>query len=283
MGDSNAWRRFWNRGGWWRALIVAIVYIGLYLGVSALSGSAFISAGLIDVANLYSDPLSIFFGIAFPILVGGILLLAFAASLGWTRELFGRQPIRGRGWMWIAVVIVVVPIAIRLVATDWGSLAATTVLSTLFLGLCVGLAEELLTRGIAVTLLRRAGYGEKIVFVVSSAIFALLHASNAFTQPLLTVVVTVVYAFGFGAMMYLALRVTGSLIWPILLHAATDPTTILATGGIDTAMTSSGSVALISAAGLFNYVYIAFAIVAIFLVKGRVAQKGDLADQPVLG
>ena len=39
--------------------------------------------------------------------------------------------------------------------------------------------------------------------------------------------------------MYLTLRVTGNLIWPIILHALTDPTTFLASGGIDQAGTAS--------------------------------------------
>ena len=77
--------------------------------------------------------------------------------------------------------------------------------------------------------------------LLSSLIFALLHSVNAFTQPILNVLITVVYTFGFGVMMYLVMRVTGSIIWAMLLHAATDPTTILATGGIDTHTGSSGS------------------------------------------
>ena len=274
MVDENAWRRFWNRGGWWRAFLVAIVYSALYFGIGALLSPGFVRAGLINPENIFGDPLSIFFGIALPVLLGGAILIAFAASLGWVRELFGPQPIGGRGWMWLAVVLVIVPVIIRLVATDWGSLSTAVVFSALFMGLCVGFTEELLTRGIAVNLLRKAGHGERTVFVLSSLIFALLHSSNVISgQPPLTVAVTVVYTFGFGAMMYLALRVTGSLIWPMLLHAATDPTTALATGGIDVATSSSGSAQLISLAGLFNYGYVLFAIVAIFLVKNIVAKN----------
>jgi CAAX protease family protein len=36
-----------------------------------------------------------------------------------------------------------------------------------------------------------------------------------------------VYTFFFGFIMYLTLRLTGNLIWPILLHASTDPTAFL--------------------------------------------------------
>ncbi len=65
--------------------------------------------------------------------------------------------------------------------------------------------------------------------LVCSGIFAALHLGNVFTsdQGLAVTLLQVVYTFWFGLCMYLALRVTGNLIWPILLHATTDPTLIL--------------------------------------------------------
>lgn len=105
--------------------------------------------------------------------------------------------------------------------------------------------------------------------VLSSLIFALLHSVNAFVQAPLTVLLTVVYTFGFGMMMYLVLRVTGHIIWPMLLHAATDPSTFLATGGIDAHSDSAGSASLLRTAGIFNIAFLLFGLIAIFLVKGR--------------
>lgn len=172
--------------------------------------------------------------------------------------------------MWIAVALVLIPVVMRLVATNWSAYSVAVVLSLLFLGLCVGFAEELLTRGLVVTMLRRGGYGERLVFVLSTLYFALLHSGNVFSgQSPVAVLVTVVYTFGFGGMMYLSLRLTGRLIWPILLHAATDPTTILATGGIDAHGSSEGDGTLLSLAGTINIVYTVLALVAIFLIKNR--------------
>jgi len=94
---------------------------------------------------------------------------------------------------------------------------------------------------------------------------------NAFTgQAGIAVIITVFYTFGFGVMMYLMMRVTGRIIWAMLLHAATDPATILAVGGVDSRTGSSGSTGLIAAAGIFDYLYLAVAILAIILVKGKV-------------
>jgi membrane protease YdiL (CAAX protease family) len=268
LGD-NAWRRFWNRGGWWKAVLLAVVYLAVYQGVGFAIQTLF--ADSIDTDNLFESPLTVFFALAVPILIMGLLLLAFVRSLGWQGEIFGRQPVAGRGWMWIAVALILVPTVIRLFAIQWSAYSVTVVLSALFFGLCVGLAEELLTRGVATNLLRRAGYTERGVFVLSSLLFGLLHSVNILSgQSAIAVAITVVYTFGFGAMMYLSMRVTGRIVWAILLHAATDPVTFLATGGIDAHGSTSGDSALLSIGSIFNYVYILAALIAIAFVKGKV-------------
>ena len=272
MAEStrNGWQRFWDKGGWWRPFLLAIAYLVVFNLISLTTSTLF--AGFIDVKNPTGSASSVFFALVLPILLTGILLFLFVVSLGWTREIFGRQPDRGSGWMWNAVVIVVIPILLRVFATNWGVYTIGTILTTLLLGVCIGFAEELISRGVSVDLLRRGGFGERAVMLLSSAVFALLHTTNLLAgQPLLTVAITVVYTFGFGVMMYLVLRVTGSIIWPMLLHAATDPTTILATGGVDTHGNSAGAAGLIGIAGIFNYLYLVLAIVAIFLVKGKLA------------
>jgi len=101
-------------------------------------------------------------------------------------------------------------------------------------GLLIGFVEEVLTRGIAVKMLRDAGHSEWVVAAVSSLLFAVMHSINLFAGAApLVVAVTVFYAFGFGVCMYLSMRVSGFLLVAIVLHGLTDPTTILATGGLD--------------------------------------------------
>jgi membrane protease YdiL (CAAX protease family) len=144
---------------------------------------------------------------------------------------------------------------------------------TFLSGLFIGFTEELLTRGIAVKILRDAGLREVVVAVISSALFALLHSVNVLTgQPPLTVVLTVVFAFGFGMMMYLVLRVTGNLVWPMLIHALTDPTTFLASGGIDVA-TSATQNPLLALAGPFNILFVVAGALAIIFIRGRVRES----------
>lgn len=86
------------------------------------------------------------------------------------------------------------------------------------------------------------------------------------------------FTFFFGVAMYLTLRVTGSLVWPILLHAVTDPTTFLATGGVDSG-SGTGS-PLLAFAGLSVYLYVIIAIIAVFLVTGRLDRTADDSALP---
>ncbi|WP_086149500.1 CPBP family intramembrane glutamic endopeptidase [Cellulosimicrobium sp. KWT-B] len=264
----SGWQRFWDRGGWWRAFLFAVLYIAVYLAVGRLVGATGLRPDSGD--DLLDSPGSVFFGLLLPILVMGLLLVVFLRTVRWRSEVFGPQPVAGRPWMWVAVVLVLVPVVLHLLATDWGAYDVTVVLTVFALGLCIGFAEEVLARGIAVAMLRRAGYGERAVMVLSSLLFGLLHATNLVSgQSAVAVGVTVVYAFGFGTMMYLSMRVTGSIVPAILLHAATDPTTMLATGGVDAHGANSGSEALNGIAAAFNVIFLVVGVVAIFFVSGR--------------
>lgn len=263
----SGWRVFWSRGTWWKAVLAAAVYLALYLGSGWLSGR--IGGSFIDGGNLFGTAASVFFGVTLPLIIGAVVLAVFVASLGWFRSLFGRQPIRGRWWMWIAPVIPVAAAVLRLLGIDYASYSPGVIALTFATGLLIGFTEELLTRGIAVKLLRESGMREWGVAVVSSLIFALLHVTNLFSgMGLGTVAVTVGYTFCFGILMYLTLRVTGNLIWPMLIHAVTDPTLFLSTGGIDQTGTTQN--AFLAVAGPANILTIAVGLIALIFIRGRV-------------
>jgi membrane protease YdiL (CAAX protease family) len=268
LEHDNAWRRFWNRGGFWRALLAAVVYLALYLGSGLLIGRLFGSQ--IDTKNILATGPSVFFAIALPVIFGSVILSIFALTLGWFRPLFARQPIRGSWWMWIAPALVVVAILLRLFGIDYARYSVSAVVLMFVAGIFVGFAEEFLTRGLAVKMLRDSGKSEWVVMVLSSLIFAVLHSTNILSgQAPLTVLITVGFTFGFGILMYLTLRVTGNLIWPIIIHALYDPTQFLSTGGIDVAATGAQSPLLVLA-GPANLVFVVFAIIALIFVRGRV-------------
>ncbi|MET4158621.1 CPBP family intramembrane glutamic endopeptidase [Agromyces sp. PvR057] len=260
---KSGWKRFWDRGGWWKALLFVAVYYGVYLAL-----------GNFIVAPLFSD----FFGeegtasyilltTALPIVLACVVLVVFAISIGWLKELFGRQPIRGSWWMWIPVAVVLVFNVIHLFTIDYAEAGIDVVGSWLLAGLFIGFAEEVVTRGYVVNLMRRAGHREILVALASAGLFAAMHLGNVFTttQGLPATLFQVGYTFFFGICMYLALRVTGTLIAPILLHASTDPTIFLSTEY------STGG-ALAAFGGVGNIVVIFTGLVLLFFIRGRVAK-----------
>ncbi|SKA95650.1 CAAX protease self-immunity [Agreia bicolorata] len=253
------WKSFWERGGWWKALLLVLVYYGVYqLGgvlLNLIFGAAKIEAG---------GALGIFVGVGLPILLGCVLLVVLAWSVGWLKELFGHQAIRGRGWMWVAVAVVLITNVLRFVALDYESAGAALILSWMLTGLFVGFAEEVLTRGFVVQLMRKAGHPEIAVALVSAALFAMLHAGNFFNgQGALTTIVQVGYTFFFGLLMYLAYRVTGRLIVPILLHASTDPSIFLLT-----THPAAGSLAPIAGLGNIIVILVGLVLMLVLIING---------------
>lgn len=225
--QSSAWKRFWNRGGIWRALLLAAVYLGVYELIGFLLGLAIPEGGALRGDKGSAG--DVFFATALPIILTSILLFAFAASVGWLNELFARQAPGGRRWMWIALVVVLVINVSALLTIDYGKAGITLVGTWLLAGLFVGLVEELVTRGFVVNLVRKGGHGEIAVALASAGIFAALHFTNLFTsaQGLGVTLMQIVYTFAFGICMYLILRVTRTLIAPMLVHASTDPSLFL--------------------------------------------------------
>ncbi|SKC60490.1 CPBP family intramembrane glutamic endopeptidase [Krasilnikoviella flava] len=269
---TSRWRGFWERGGLWRALLVTVVYLALYLLAGLLVGTWF--GDLVDTDDIFATPLSVFLGLAAPLLVGAVVLTVFLVSLRWFPVLFARQALPGRGWMWVAPALVLVPIVLRALGIDYATYAPGVVATALAAGLLVGFVEEVLCRGIVVTMLRRGGWSEWAVMVVSSLVFALLHSANILSgMPLGTVALTVVYTFGFGTAMYLTLRVTRNLVWPILLHGLFDPLLFLSTGGIDEVSGGATTNTLVTLAGPTNLLFVALGIVGLFLARAVNARR----------
>lgn len=259
--STSGWKTFWDRGGWWRALLLIVVYYGVFQAISFwVVGPLFNSVwGEPDSAEY------VFFTTALPIALAGVVLVLFALSIGWLKELFGPQPIRGRGWMWIAVAVVLLFNVLRLFAVDYDAAGFGVVASWLLAGLFVGFAEEVVTRGFVVNLMRRAGHREISVALVSAALFSLLHIGNLFAPGAVlgATLLQLVYTFFFGILMYLTLRVTGNLIWPILLHASTDPTISLATAF------PNGS-PFVAIGGLGTIGVAVVGLVLLFFIRGQV-------------
>lgn len=237
VGSSTAWARFWNRGRWWKALILAAGYLVLY------EAAGFLMTPFLPVIGGADSVSYIVVLFVVPIALGCLILVIFGATVGWLRTLFARQLIRGRGWMWIAIAVVLLFNVLRFATIDYGRAGFGIVAAWMLAGLFIGFAEEVLTRGYVVRIVRDAGHSEIVVALISGATFALLHSVNLFTgQALAATALQLLYTFFFGICMYLALRVTGTILAPILLHASTDPSIFLqATYPVDSPLAAFGS------------------------------------------
>jgi membrane protease YdiL (CAAX protease family) len=263
---ASGWKGFWARGRWWKALLAVIGYLVLYELAGFLLGTAF---GDQVGDDIFATPVTVVLGLGAPLIVGAVILTLFVWTSGLARPIFARQTTSRRWWMWIAVALVVAPIVLQLIGTDYSIYTAGVVPMSFFVGLFIGFTEEILYRGVVVTVLREAGFREWGVALISSAVFGLSHSVNIFTgQAPVVVVLTVLIAFGFGMMMYLTMRVTGSIIWPMIIHALSDPTTFLVSGGVDEAVRSPHN-PFLDAAAPFNVILIPAAVVALVLLHGR--------------
>ncbi|GAA2074938.1 CPBP family intramembrane glutamic endopeptidase [Microbacterium hatanonis] len=260
---QSAWTRFWNRGRWWKAVVLAVAYLVLY----ELASLAFIP--LVPLAGDSGSASFVLILYVLPILVGALILVVFGATTGWLRGLFARQPLGGRGWMWIAIAVVLVFNVLHLLSIDYSAAGIDYVMTWLLAGLFIGFAEEVLTRGYVVRIMRDAGHREIVVALVSAGLFALLHSTNLLGgQALVSTLVQIVYTFFFGILMYLAMRVTRTLLAPVLLHASTDPSIFMhAQYPVEGAL---GSVA-----NLGNIVVIVVGLVLVFFIRGQVGRKTD--------
>lgn len=271
--DRRGVRGFLDRGGFWRLMLVVVVYLAIYLGAGRLAGTIAPDA---TRARLLSSPGAVFVQLTFGLLVGALVLAIFLSFTGWWRDLFARQPIGGSRWMWIAVVVVALPVLLRLFGIDYGRYPSGVVAVVFATGLLIGFAEEVLTRGIAVKMLRDSGNSEWVVAAVSSLVFAVMHSLNLLSggSPLV-VAVTVLYAFGFGVLMYLSMRVSGFLLVALVLHGLTDPTTILATGGLDELAPDATQNILLTIASPFNNIVIVTGLILLIFIRGRVPRRQD--------
>jgi len=268
--QRNGLRGFLDKGGFWRLLLVVVLYLAIYLAAGKVTGALWPSE---SDADLLSSVSAVFFQITLGLLVGAVVLLAFLAYTGWGTEIFGRQNVYRSWWMWIAPVVVALPILFRVLGIDWGGKPLEIVLMVMASGLLVGFVEELLYRGVAVKMLRGGGHREWSVAVLSSLLFASSHSVNLFSgQELRTVGATMAYTFPFGVLMYLSMRVTRFIAVAMLLHGLTDPTTILASGGIDKVGGTEGTTGAALYGVFATFLLMAVGYVLVLFIRGKAGE-----------
>ncbi|KQR44408.1 hypothetical protein ASF82_13230 [Frigoribacterium sp. Leaf164] len=256
-------KAFWARGGLLPSLLAGGVYFAFLAACVAIARSL-TSTWSMTAAN------AMLVGSVLPLAAGAAVLVIFARSADLAGALFRGQPLRGRRWMWGVVVVVAGFNVLHLLSVDYAAIGTDVLAMWVLTCVLVGLTEEVLCRGLIVNLLRRASYPEGAVAALSAGIFALLHAGNlVIGQAPLATGLQIVLAFGTGICFYLALRVTGNLIWPILLHTTFDLGVFL-----QTSWPASSPVSAVADAG--NISIIVVGIVAFFFIRGQAAGPASL-------
>lgn len=199
----------------WGFFVLLIAYLAVVqvLGVLLTRGLDVQYAAPTTIAELWR-------GIAVPVGASLLLVVAAITALGWWRPvLIEENPVRG----WVVVVPVVQLVAI-LLATNYGGLAERGLGFTLLLllsTLLVGFGEELMFRGIGVTVFRRNGFSEGKVALWSSVIFGLAHATNLINTGF-GALAQVLLAAVSGYFFYLVRRRGGGVLLPAVVHGLWD-------------------------------------------------------------
>ncbi len=245
----------------WIGFAIWVGYVILVFVMGRLSG--------VPYTDLGKNGANLFLGGGLSLIVGTILLAITTSLLGWWRPaLFDRQRAK-HAWPIIAPAVMALALIINLVSTDWSSYDGGFFAASIVL-LLVGFTEEMVTRGLLIVGLR-SRLAEGWVWFLSSAAFGVMHLTNAFTgQPLAPTLQQVGFAFLGGTVFYILRRVTGTLIWAMVLHGLWDFSTFAVGHG------HAGEFAPF--AGILNNVASILALIFVaFVIRGSNERLGTAA------
>ena len=241
--------------------------LGLLPLVAFAAVSAWRSRPSDDYATLGQTVDSVVHALVLPESIAVLVLCVYVTALGWWPGAavdHDRTPLR---WTSVTIVLIAVVCAARLPLVDWSALPVRYfVLLTLGV-LFVGVFEELLTRGVLLVGLRRR-LPEFGVWIASCVLFGLLHLLNILAGAAVgATLLQVGFAASFGSTLYLARRLTGNLLLPVLLHAFWDFGSIAVSATVDT--TDLGRLLPVGIVGLVSFGVLALGLVAGGLVAWR--------------
>ena len=157
-----------------------------------------------------------------PLAVGNVLLLAFVWWARW--DIFWRDPERLPMSRLATAVIVLfaATVVVRLVGLDWADVPGDLLLAILATGVLVGLAEELVFRGVVLRCLRTGDRPESSAALWTALGFGLFHLPNIFMGTGLSGLSQIVLAAISGYALYLFRRWHGLLWVAMVAHGTWD-------------------------------------------------------------
>lgn len=243
--------------------IVGLAIFAIYALIFAIG---FVASG-VDYDNVADTTSNVIKAIVIPVGVGAAFLLLTTYVLGWWGPVF-RDEHRAPRWTLLIPAFVAVAILAGLMTADWGAHDSSLVVWLLVGTLAVGVAEEVLTRGLLLVGFR-GGMSEVGAWFWTSLMFGVLHGLNiVFGQAVGLTLRQIVFAFVFGSVFYACRRATGLLVVPIVLHGLWDFTTFL----------SSGSTTTTAQASLQGFIAYGAVIVLIVALVKRSLFRPEMAE-----
>lgn len=203
-----------------------LIGIALYIGYLAVF-FAFWVVNEVEYTSIGNSLESTKLHYAYPTLAGSLFLAIAISLLGWWRPVFFDNNKSGPKWALILPIAMLVLSGLMFATMNIENATAQLVMWSLFGALGVGFGEEVVTRGTLIVSLR-SKFSEVKVWFWSTLLFAALHIPNAFFGvPWESVPVQFVMTFIMGSAFYAVRRLTGTLIWPLVLHGLWDSAVFL--------------------------------------------------------
>ncbi|MFJ5231869.1 lysostaphin resistance A-like protein [Kitasatospora sp. NPDC088391] len=197
-------------------LVVVVAYLAILQGLGALIGVDRSGHGNSQFPTTESVVRNGVLPIGLSVLFGA----AVVTWLGWWGSVLNyRVPVRR--WVRFVPISMLVAAVLGVNYRNLADQSPALVLSLVAMTLFVGIGEELMFRGIGVQVFKRAGLSEGKVALWSSAVFGLVHVSNAFGEGAQALLQAVVVSTS-GYFFYLCLRVGSTLLLPMLVHGLWD-------------------------------------------------------------
>lgn len=235
---------------WWVGVTVFVVYALWVLAVWSYRD--------IDYRTLSAES-SLVQAALQPLGIAALALAVFNAYAGWWRAtMFETTRVRRPGILALLLVALLGFIVAKAAAVDFPAIGARHVAVIAAATLLVGFCEEMVTRGILLVSLRGSLRSEAWVWFASSSLFGLLHATNAFFGVGAAALLQVVLAFCVGTGLYLLRRLSGTLLLPMLVHAAWDFTTL--SGDVNHSPTTTTALGFMAGSYLLSLVCVAIVL-----------------------
>jgi membrane protease YdiL (CAAX protease family) len=207
---------------WW-GVLAYLAYLAVFFTVWIANG--------IDYTRIGDSEDTLLKWYVLPLAAGTVVISIFVTAYGWWRPSLFDDRKRLPQWVWVLPGLMAVAAILNVVLGADGS---TTGLMWAYLvvgSLLVGFNEELVTRGQLIVALR-SRFGELGVWFFSTLLFALLHLPNTLFGTGPVGILQVALTFLMGSTFYLLRRVSGTLIFAMLLHALWDFSTFSANSGL---------------------------------------------------